>query len=166
MTAMIRASAIAGVLLFARAAAVLAGGEGSGQLLITSDHIEPGMSFEILGARLDPGATIELSIRGETDTIALGTTSVHQDGSMSFEAVVPESFALGYAHLTGRLSTGTEVTTLVQVGIPPTAPGAESGSEGVDERSIGLVILVVGLAIFAMAVVAFIRGGRAPKQTR
>jgi hypothetical protein len=138
-----------------------ADGPTSGLLVITTDHLDPGTPFTVLGSRIDPGATVTFRLDTDTRTLQLGDASVAQDGTLSVTFQLAPDAPLGDAWLRGRTTTGVDLELYVHVGPRAVSPGA-SGEPAdittpVDDRGIGLVLAGIGTLLFLIAAAWYIR---------
>jgi hypothetical protein len=134
----------------------------SGNLVTTGDHLDPGAPFTVLGSALDAGALLTFWLVTETNAWPLGETQVAQDGTLSATFDVPADIPLGDAWLYGKTAAGATLELYVHVG--PRAVSPEAAGSGFDllaafdERTIGLVLLGVGLVVVAGAGALYLRG--------
>jgi hypothetical protein len=147
----------AALLLLRLVAPVLADEPIIGNILVTTDHVAPGASFGVSGYQLDPGTAVSLTlIQGDRSAMA-GSAPVSADGTFSTSAAVPADFVDGYAELVGTGSEGGRWVASVLIDVDG-LPNQAASSGGVDPQIIALIVLAIGLIIFAVAVVSFIRG--------
>jgi hypothetical protein len=126
-----------------------------GLLVTTSDHLDPGSSFTVLGSGIDPGTTVTFRLDSESRTLPLGDAVVAQDGTLSATFDLAAEFPLGDAWLRGRTTTGIDLELYVHVGpramTPGQSPVAAAAAGPLDERSVGLAVLALGLVVLAAA---------------
>ena len=133
----------------------------NGLLVVTTDYLDRGVSFTILGSRLDPGATVTFRLDTATSSHVLGGAQVAQDGLLQASFATPADIPLGDAWLRGRTSTGEDLELYVHVGPRAESPGAQAtGTALLDEPAIGRLLSVVGAALLVLAAAWYVRGRR------
>jgi len=140
-------------------ATLLADSPTNGTIIVLGDHVLPGQPFSITGFDIDPGIELELAITNGSRTASLGRATVGIDGTVNASVTLADDFPLGYANVTATSPADGQWTTAVLVGDRAEGPGAPVG-DGVpiDERSVGLLLVVIGLVVFAVAAFVFLRG--------
>ncbi len=126
---------------------------GTAYVLVLSDFILPGESFEVIAADMGPSTSVELAIVHEPTIAALGTTIAAPDGHLTETLVLPGDFPGGYAQLfaTATVDNGVVVSTWVLVGEPTseTAPPPNAVAWWADPSVLVLAAFVMGaLAVF------------------
>jgi len=133
-----------------------------GNLVTTVDHLDPGAPFTVLGSELDAGAAVTFWLVTETNSWPLGDTQVAQDGTLSVTYDAPADIPLGDAWLYGKTPAGGTLELYVYVGPRAVSPEAAGSAfdllPSLDERTIGLVLLGVGLVVFVGAGGLYLRG--------
>ncbi len=148
-------------LLVALAPTALADGATNGRVLVHADHVLPGEPAPVTGSELDQGPVV---IRLEqTARIAdVGTGIVGPDGTLASSFTVPPDYPHGYANLVVEGSQGATWSAIVLIGPRAEGPrGERPATSGLlDERSIALVALAIGVGVFVAAISIYIRRGR------
>lgn len=146
--------------------AASADGTGRGRLFVPGDHFDPGATLSISGTELDPGAELVLRLVSGSTTVEVGRATVGDDRTMAATAAVPAGFPAGYAELTATDAAGTSWSTFILIGDRAEGPGATpSGGITPDQQTIAFLVLGLGLVVFVMAGVLYVRG-RSTKRSR
>jgi hypothetical protein len=100
---------------------------GGAFIVVTADHVDPGSSFEVIGADLAPESTVEFRIVRDDFVVVLGTFVSGADGHFTTQLQLPADYPTGYAQLFATAADGTEASTWVLVGArtesTPAPPG-------------------------------------------
>lgn len=145
--------------LLAGPAIALADEPGIGHVFVPADHVVPGETFPVTGYDLDPGASLLVGLSTGSTSIALGTRAVAADGTLSTTVLLPPTFPTGYAELTATSAEGGRWSTFVLVGERAEGPkpsGAASDAT-LNSQTIALIVMLVGLVIFAGAGLRYLR---------
>jgi hypothetical protein len=101
---------------------------GGAFIVVPVDHVNPGSTFEVVGADLTPESTVDFKIVRDESVVPLGTFVSGADGHFTTELQLPADYPNGYAQLFATAADGTEASTWVLVGdrteSTPAPPGA------------------------------------------
>lgn len=145
---------------------VLADGAPQGRIFVPGDHFQPGETITISGSELTDGSVVVVRLTGGPTIVELGRATVAADATLSTTATIPDTFPLGYAELTVRDQNGNEWSTYLLIGDRAEGPGAPSTASGMDERTLWLIVLGIGLIVFVAAAASSLRIGRRAPSSR
>jgi hypothetical protein len=149
---------LVGTTWLAAAAVTYADNPGIGQVIVPGDHVTPGETFQITGYDLDPAAYLAFKLTSGTSSIEVGMARVGDDGTIAKTATLPASFPLGYAQLLATSDGGGQWSTSVLVGERAEGPGSQAAvDDGIAGRLAGLVLLTLGVVIFSVAGLRYMR---------
>ncbi|MEP7157865.1 MAG: hypothetical protein ABI797_00420 [Chloroflexota bacterium] len=127
---------------------------GGAFIVVPSDHIDPGSTFEVIGADLAPASTVDFKIVRDESVVSLGTFVSGADGHFTTQLQLPADYPDGYAQLFATATDGTEASTWVLVGArtesTPAPPGATEWWSDPSVLIVG-VFLIGGFAAVAYA---------------
>jgi hypothetical protein len=138
---------------------------GGAFIVVPADHVNPGSTFEVIGADLAPESTVEFKIVRDESVVALGTFVSGADGHFTTQLQLPADYPNGYAQLFATAADGTEASTWVLVGArtesTPAPPGATQWWSDPSVLILG-VFIIGGLAAIAYALFKRKSGAPAP----
>lgn len=142
---------------------VLADEPVRGNILVPIEQVAPGDAFPVTGYELDPGITITMRINQAATSTELGSVTVAPDGTFQTSLTAPAPLSGGYAELIATSDEGSQWRASVLIAGPGDGnatppPGAQSPASGaVDPRLLALAVMAVGLVIFAVAGLRYLR---------
>jgi hypothetical protein len=153
---------------------------GGAFIIVPSDHIDPGSTFEVIGVDLAPESTVDFKIVRDESVMALGTFVSGADGHFTTRLQLPADYPTGYAQLFATATDGTEASTWVLVGArTESTPAPPAATEWWSDPSVLIfgVFLIGGFAAVAYALLkrksgepvparAAVRGQVASKRSR
>lgn len=118
----------------------------------------PGETAPLTGADLDEGPVV-MRLEQAAGSAVVGEGVVAADGTLEATIDVPPGFPLGYATLAVQ-GDGEAWSTIVLIGPRAEGPqpdGAGEGTTPLNPQVIALVVLAVGIVIFAVAGLRYLR---------
>ena len=161
----VRATALAALLAAVGAGAVSAHPGGPEEIVVVGDHVDPGQTFQVLAAFIEPGVDVPITVVTGSTVFDLGSASVDAAGRFDITLTLPSDVPHGYAELHLDQPNEGDAATVFLVGprdgTTPTPPPVAGGS--VFDSQAGALVLFIGTLV-GIAVVGFllIRGGRKP----
>ena len=141
---------------------------GPEEVLVVGDHADPGQTFRVLGAFIEPDVDVAVSVVSGSQRFDLGTVRVDAEGRFDVSLTLPAEVPLGYAELHLAQPTEGDTTTVFLVGprdgSSTPAPTATSLS-GLGSQAGALLLFVGTLIGIAVVGIILIRGstGRASR---
>ena len=163
--AVVRATALAALLAAVGGGHVSAHPGGPEEIIVVGDHVDPGQTFQVLAAFIEPGVDVPITIVTDSTVFDLGSVSVDAAGRFDVSLTLPPDVPHGYAELHLAQPNEGDAATVFLVGprdaSTPPAPAVTGGS--VLDSQTGALVVFVGTLI-GIAVVGFlmIRGVRKP----
>ena len=120
---------------------------GTAFIVVTSDHVNPGEEFNVVGADLTPNAEVEFRFERDDLKVTLpGTVTPGVDGHFTAQLSMPAEFPDGYALLVAEAADGTQTSTWVLVGVrtATTPPPPDQPAWWADPSVIVLGVAVLG----------------------
>ena len=161
----LRATAIAALLAVSVTGAVSAHPGGPEEIIVVGDHVDPGGTFQVLAAYIEPGVDVPITVVSGATVFDLGSVTVDAAGGFDVSLTLPSDVPHGYAELHLAQPNEGDAATVFLVGprdaTTPAPPPVAGGS--VFDTQAGALILFIGTLV-GIAVVGFllIRGGRKP----
>ena len=162
---LLRAITLATLVAVVAAGAVRAHAGGPEEIIVVGDHVDPGQTFRLLAAFIEPGVDVPVTVQAGSTVFDLGSVHVDEAGRFDVSLLLPSAVPHGYAELHLAQPNEGDAATVFLVGprdgTTPAPPSVPSGS--VFDTQAGALILFVGTLV-GIAVVGFllIRGGRKP----
>jgi hypothetical protein len=138
---------------------------GPEEIIVVGDHVDPGQTFQVLAAFIEPDVDVPITVVTGSSVFDLGSVSVDAAGSFDISLTLPSEVPHGYAELHLTQPNEGDAATVFLVGprdaTTPAAPPVPGGS--VFDTQAGALLLFVGTLV-GIVVVGFllIRGGRKP----
>jgi hypothetical protein len=121
---------------------------GEAFILVTGDHVDPGLPFEVIVADLAPGSTVELSAVRNGLPVSVGSAQSDTEGHFTTSGTLPADFPHGYFELVATAGDGTRVSTWVLAGPrtsdTATAPVPPAAGGELDPSLVVLILLLGG----------------------
>jgi hypothetical protein len=161
----LRATALAALLAMIGTGAVSAHPGGPEEIIVVGDHVDPGQTFQLLAAFIEPGVDVPITVVTGSSVFDLGSASVDAAGSFDVSLTLPSDVPHGYAELHLAQPNEGDAATVFLVGprdaTTPAAPSVAGGS--VFDSQTGALVVFVGTLV-GIVVVGFllVRGGRKP----
>ena len=161
----LRATALGALLAVTAAGPVSAHPGGPEEIIVVGDHVDPGQTFQLLAAFIEPGVDVPVTVVTGATVFELGSVSVDPAGRFDVSLTLPSDVPHGYAELHLSQPNEGDAATVFLVGprdgTTPAVPAVAGGS--VFDSQAGALVLFIGTLV-GIAVIGFllIRGGRKP----
>ena len=91
--------ALAALLAAVGAGAVSAHPGGPEEIIVVGDHVDPGQTFQLLAAFIEPGVDVPITVVTGSTVFDLGSASVDAAGRFDVSLTLPSDVPHGYAEL-------------------------------------------------------------------
>ncbi len=132
-------------------AAAFAHAGGEPLIHVPADHIEAGVTFQVIAADLGENAQVILAIAAGQQKVELGTVTAGPDGHFETKLTLPEGIPDGYAELTATSNDGSFASAWVRVGTGPDLGVPLTADEDAPWVDASLILVPIGAVVLIAA---------------